>query len=532
MITTTRHKICWAWVFATLLPLLVSSSSSSSNVRIYLLTGQSNMVGEGCEAHLDHLVTNDPTTYGHLKNSNGNWTQHPNVNVTLFQDDMFYNPDTALQPLTSVGQGRTTTLFGPEVGIGWTLAEQYPDTKILLLKVAWGGIDLAINLRPPSSSILYNGDLSTSIYDKYGSSSTVAGQYYNWLVSRTEYVLSTLPPELYGSSPRRRLDGIFFLQGWNDLADKTGDKMREYEYNLVNFITDLRRDLNATDVPFVVGEAGHHGNSHDNRGHEYRVDGVREAQRNIGRRYPQFFCNAQMAETTKFVMELQEKGERCPVPAICGCPEYHYYNNAELFYKIGVEMGTVMTSFDDCILPGPSASPSETPTGAPTIIPPTESPMPSPAPSDEPTIVEPTPPTPTASPTKIPSNAPSNSPSSQSPSALPSATPNPSHDTESPTESPEPSPAPTDTTDPPTESPEPSPAPTRLTEIPTLFPTLTIEPSTSPSESPISRQLQRAIVTLEDYLEPEFDPSDEENRALWEAVRQMIQVAQLQQSNE
>jgi len=512
MTITTRHESCLIWlaVLATcwFFPI---ASSSSDNVRIYLLTGQSNMVGEGCEAHLDYLVTNNSAMYGHLKNANGDWTQHANVNVVVYPEEGALNLETQLQPLTSVGHGEEVDKFGPEVGIGWTLAEKYPNTKILLIKVAWGGIDLAINLRPPSSSTKWNGDDSISIADKYGSSDAgLAGQYYQNLISRTNAVLTALPTETYGSSPE--LDGIFFLQGWNDLADQSGNRMQEYEYNLVNFITDIRSDLNAIDVPFVFGESGQHGDSHDGMGHEVRVDGVRQAQQNVAKRYPQFFCNAQLAGIAKIVIALQDQNKQCPTPTSCKCPEFHYYNNAEIFYKIGLEMGNIMTSFADCIMPGPSAEPTASPSSPPTIIPPTESPMPSPAPSETPTET-------TSSPTF-------------SPSSSPSMTSSPSHNTPSPTSSPKPSPAPTEESPPPTDTQAPSPNPTHITDSPTFSPTTTIKPSASPSETPISAQLKTAIVTLEGYLEEEFAPSDDENKVLWDAVEQMHRVAQLQQSNE
>src|SRR6056300_1001239 len=43
--------------------------------------------------------------------------------------------------------------LGPELGFGWVIGDHFCDCKkpIFLLKTAWGGRDLAIDFRPPSS---------------------------------------------------------------------------------------------------------------------------------------------------------------------------------------------------------------------------------------------------------------------------------------------------------------------------------------------------------------------------------------------
>ena len=49
------------------------------------------------------------------------------------------------------------------------------------------------------------------------------------------------------------LAGFVWYHGWNDGCEpKTA--VPEYEQNLVNFIHDVRKDLNAPRLPFVIGE--------------------------------------------------------------------------------------------------------------------------------------------------------------------------------------------------------------------------------------------------------------------------------------
>ena len=49
------------------------------------------------------------------------------------------------------------------------------------------------------------------------------------------------------------LAGCVWYQGWNDGCEPE-TAVPEYEQNLVNFIHDVRKDLNAPALPFVIGE--------------------------------------------------------------------------------------------------------------------------------------------------------------------------------------------------------------------------------------------------------------------------------------
>ena len=49
------------------------------------------------------------------------------------------------------------------------------------------------------------------------------------------------------------LSGFVWYQGWNDGVDPK-HAIPEYEQNLVNLIHDVRKELNAPKLPFVIGE--------------------------------------------------------------------------------------------------------------------------------------------------------------------------------------------------------------------------------------------------------------------------------------
>ena len=49
------------------------------------------------------------------------------------------------------------------------------------------------------------------------------------------------------------LAGFVWYHGWNDGCEPR-TAVPEYEQNLVNFIRDVRKDLHAPRLPFVIGE--------------------------------------------------------------------------------------------------------------------------------------------------------------------------------------------------------------------------------------------------------------------------------------
>ena len=50
------------------------------------------------------------------------------------------------------------------------------------------------------------------------------------------------------------LAGFVWFQGWNDMIN--ADATAEYTANLAHFIRDVRKDLKAPKLPFVIGQMG------------------------------------------------------------------------------------------------------------------------------------------------------------------------------------------------------------------------------------------------------------------------------------
>lgn len=123
--------------------LLLCHVASAGPLRVFILAGQSNTVGNASMVHLRKLVDNATTAqeYAHLW-SGTNWTQ---------RDDVFVRFEERYGNLTA-GYGYPGNHFGPELEFGWTVGDAL-DENVLLIKTSWGGKALAVQFRPPSSGI-------------------------------------------------------------------------------------------------------------------------------------------------------------------------------------------------------------------------------------------------------------------------------------------------------------------------------------------------------------------------------------------
>ena len=128
---------------------LSSPSLDDGPVQVFVLAGQSNMVGyglvEATDSHggdftLEALVTSGSPAYQHLRDSAGEWTVRDDVDVEV------YGAVNKISPLT-VGLGADDRFFGPELQSGHVLGERLSQ-KVLLIKVAWGGRSLHGKTQP------------------------------------------------------------------------------------------------------------------------------------------------------------------------------------------------------------------------------------------------------------------------------------------------------------------------------------------------------------------------------------------------
>jgi hypothetical protein len=191
---------------------------------------------------------------------------------------------------------------------------------------------LAVDFRPPNTP-------KTCEEAGY----TNCGIYFWEVVNQVRDTLAnidTVVPNYTSKFIGYELSGLVFFQGFNDVVDL--DKQNEYNDNLYHFIRDVRSELNAPDLPFVIGELGMHGDlTTQTATWKPRVQAFRDAQRNA----TDFTANAELAETAIHVdWETQDP---CTTPVLpgadaCQCDGYRYYNHADSYYNAGVSMGNTL----------------------------------------------------------------------------------------------------------------------------------------------------------------------------------------------
>jgi len=303
-----RHWISAALVVG-LVALAAPAGAPDKPVKVFILAGQSNMEGHGFvkadpkrnegKGSLEY-VAKDPATaakFKHLLDPKGGWA---------VRDDVWIHYLDRKGKLT-VGYGVNADKIGPELGFGRVIGDAH-DEPVLLIKLAWGGKSLGKDFRPPSAG----GEV---------------GPYYKEVVQRTKAVLADLKKQFPEFGDRGyELAGFGWHQGWNDRVNQAF--VDEYEKNMAHFIRDVRKDLGAKDLPFVIAETGMTGPEEKHP----RALALMKAQAAVAE-YAEFKGNVAFVGTKAFWREKEKS------PTDQG---YHWNTNAETYYLIGEAMGDAM----------------------------------------------------------------------------------------------------------------------------------------------------------------------------------------------
>lgn len=278
-------------------------------LKVFLLAGQSNMVGSGIVAAdpnrnegkgtLEHLVKQEATAakYAHLVDKKGVWKPREDVWITFFDR----------VGMLSVGYGAREDTIGPELGFGCVVGDHFEE-PVLLIKVAWGGKAIGAEFRPPSAGGEV-GDSYTALFAE---------------VKRVMTELNEILPTL--KYDEIELLGIGWHQGWNDRVNQAFNDA--YEENLSHFIRDARKELELPELPFVIAETGMSGHKETHP----RAVSLMKAQSAVAQR-EEFRGNVAFVGTKGF---WRDKADSPSGQA------YHWNNNAETFYLIGEGMGQAM----------------------------------------------------------------------------------------------------------------------------------------------------------------------------------------------
>lgn len=300
-------------------------------VQVYLLLGQSNMLGfgkiEGGDGTLKHAVQ-EKSLYPYLVDEQGAWTVRQDVrNVRVMGSGTG-----GMRPFNNEFMTITGGKVGPEFGIGHHVGHA-TKAPVMVLKSCIGNRSLGWDLLPPGSAQyefegrIYAGyKESPDAWDKGTDPVPIgwyAGMQYDGDVARAKKVLDELGT-YYPGAKRYEVAGFFWWQGDKDRYNAAHSS--KYEENLVRLIEQLRKDFDAPKANFVIAtlgqtEKGATGNDGKILDAMFAVDGK-------SGKYPKFKGNV----ATVYSHPLS-KG---------GASNGHYDGNAETFMNIGEAMGKAM----------------------------------------------------------------------------------------------------------------------------------------------------------------------------------------------
>ncbi len=314
-------------------------------VQVYILLGQSNMVGAGkinpsrgkAEGSLTHAVK-EKKLYPYLVDDAGEWTVRQDARYVRVMGSGTGNMRRFNNEWMTIKGGK----IGPEFGIGHYVAHA-TDAPVMILKSCIGNRSLGWDLLPPGSERFEfeakdrkTGQMKTSVYAGYKDSpdkwekgtepkkiTWYAGMQYDGDIANAKKVLAELDKH-YPGAKGYEVAGFFFWQGDKDRYN-AGHASR-YEKNLVHLIKQLRKDFNAPKAKFVCATLG---------------QTAKGATGNEGT-----ILEAQLAVDGKTGKYKEFKGNVASVytKPLCkgGASNGHYGGNAETYMNVGEAMGKAM----------------------------------------------------------------------------------------------------------------------------------------------------------------------------------------------
>ena len=319
-------------------------------VQVFLLLGQSNMVGlgkvKGGEISLEHAVK-EKKKYQYLVDDAGAWTERKDVRFVRYMSGK--------GPLNNEWMTVKGNTMGPEYGIGHPLGNAI-DAPVMILKCCIGNRALGWDLLPPGSErfefvvkdkagaekkMVYAGYKDKPEFwemdpakglktepapwvDKKGKAiDWYAGKQWDYDIGDAKKALADLEKH-YPGAKGYEVAGFFFWQGERD-AGNAGHAAR-YEKNLVHFIKTLRKEFNAPNAKFVLATMGESAKGSGGPGGQI-LDAHLAVDGNSGK-YPEFKGNVATVYTHPMAQGGSGNG--------------HYGGKAEVYMDVGEAMGRAM----------------------------------------------------------------------------------------------------------------------------------------------------------------------------------------------
>jgi len=300
----------------TLLLLTAGATPAASKpLKVYILAGQSNMQGHANVSTFDDLA-NDPKSAPLLKemrDKDGKPKVCDKVWITSVGclGDAYSDLKEKKGKLTAgFGAGEDNNNIGPEFTFGLTMEKRLKE-PVLIIKTSWGGRSLHTDFRPPSAGAYVWNDSQLSELKKQkelekaqAEKEKATGVIYRETIAHVKKVLEDVKRVVpdYDEKQGYELAGFVWFQGFNDLVDggvyPNQGKAGGYDLYadlLGHFIRDVRKDLDAPKLPFVIGVMGIDGL----KGEKGEMKNFREAQRKPAA-LDEFKGNVFVVETAPF----------------------------------------------------------------------------------------------------------------------------------------------------------------------------------------------------------------------------------------
>lgn len=257
--------------FCSIAVLALWSSLQAKPLQVYILAGQSNMQGHAHVRTIEHIAM-DPATkpmWEEMHQSDGSIKVCERVWISSLGTS---EKEQVGKLTTGFGADQRGPKIGPEFTFGITM-EKSTDAPILLIKTSWGGKSLHTDFRPPSAGAYEFDPTQLAQWKTQGKDVDAlqaekkqqVGVFYRMMIEHVKAVLEN-PQRVvpgYDAKEGYKLSGFVWFQGWNDLVDGGAYPKRgkpggydAYSSVMAHFIRDVRKDLAAPELPFVIGVLG------------------------------------------------------------------------------------------------------------------------------------------------------------------------------------------------------------------------------------------------------------------------------------
>ena len=274
----------FAIVAAALLFFCFADECYAQKLKVFILAGQSNMQGHASISTFNSLADTKETAplLQEMLGPDG----EPRVCDRLWISSVGCLGDahtdlTEAKGKLTAGFGAPEKKIGPEFTFGLTMEKELNE-PVLIIKTAWGGRSLHTDFRPPSAGPFVMAKETQELWDKHPEGAhgipkvevrpqflaekvAATGVYYREMISHVQLVLKDIQRVVssYDEQQGYELAGFVWFQGFNDYVDGGvyPKQMQIGGYDLYadllgHFIRDVRKDLAAPKMPFIIGVMG------------------------------------------------------------------------------------------------------------------------------------------------------------------------------------------------------------------------------------------------------------------------------------